>query len=245
MNQEAKIMGEETIQYDHNVTFEKVWASLMELRESNKERAEEAAEEAKERAKEAAKAAEERAKEHALMRKEADREMRELRLSMEETERQMQESAKRLDKQLGRLGNKIGELIEQLLVPDTLAKFKAMGYKFTKICSNVRIEDKHDRALAEIDFMLENGEYALIGEVKLQPNDYDVTEHIERMKKIRVYSDERGDTRKLIGAIAGAIFHDNVKKYAQTAGFYVITASGEDVDIEPSPTGWEPKTEWA
>jgi hypothetical protein len=93
--------------------------------------------------------------------------------------------------------------------------------------------------------MLENGEYALIGEVKLQPNAADIREHVERMKKIRAYYDERSDARKLIGAVAGALFFDNVKQYARSEGFFVITTSGDSFSIEPSPEGWTPKTDWA
>ena len=215
-------VGEEAIQYERGMTFEKVWAALMETRANDERRA-----------------------------REFEREMQELRMSIQETDRQskesakrMEESAKRLDKQLGKLGNRLGELIEELLVPDTLAKFNAMGYTFTKICPNVTIKNKDGKELAEIDFMLENGDYVLAGEVKLQPNAYDVKDHVVRMKKVRAYSDERGDTRKLIGAVAGALFPEDVKKYSQAAGFFVITAAGEDVNIETPPVGWEPKTDW-
>ncbi|GHV42244.1 hypothetical protein FACS1894187_24390 [Synergistales bacterium] len=223
-------MGEEAIQYERGLTFEKVWAALMETRANDERRAQEFERKMQESAQEFDRRA-----------REFERGMQELKLSMQDTDKQMKET----DKKIGRLGNRLGELIEKLLVPNTLAKFKAMGYTFDKISSNVTIEDKHDKTLAEIDFMLENGECALIGEVKLRPNEYDVQDHIERMKKIRTYSDKRGDTRKFIGAIAGAIFRDNVKQCAQAAGFYVVTASGENVNIEPSSKGWKPKTEWA
>ncbi|GHS98896.1 hypothetical protein AGMMS50276_21520 [Synergistales bacterium] len=205
-------MGEEAIQYDHNVTFEKVWAALDRISVD----AERSRQDAERRA------------------QEFERGMQELKLSMQETARQ-----------IDKLGGRDSDLIKELLVSDTFfAKFKAMGYIFSKIGERVTIKDEHDKTLVEIDFMLENEEYVLAGEVKLQPDVCGVTEHVERMKKIRAYSDERGDTRKLIGAIAGAIFDDRVKERAQAAGFFVITASGENVDIEPSPEGWKPKTEW-
>ncbi|GHS96099.1 hypothetical protein AGMMS50276_13940 [Synergistales bacterium] len=273
-------MGEEAIQYERGMTFEKVWAAFDRMRADDEFRAREferkmqESDQAFERSRqefdrkmqESKEADERRAQEFdrkmqesreafELSRQKSEREMqelrlsmretdRQLRLSMRETDRQMKESAKRLDKQLGRLGNRIGELVEELLVPDTLAKFNAMGYTFTKICPNVTIKNKDGKELAEIDFMLENGDYVLVGEVKLQPNAYDVKDHVERMKKIRVHSDERNDKRKLIGAVAGALFPEDVKKYAQAAGFFVITAAGEDVNIEMPPVGWEPRTDW-
>jgi hypothetical protein len=89
--------------------------------------------------------------------------------------------------------------------------------------------------------MLENGEFALAIEVKTQLNVGHVDEHIERMEKLRCYADDRGDTRKFLGAVAGAVVADNVKIYALKKGFYVIRQSGDTVTIE-NPQGFEPKT---
>ncbi|GHV42249.1 hypothetical protein FACS1894187_24410 [Synergistales bacterium] len=84
----------------------------------------------------------------------------------------MQETDKIIDK----LGGRDSDLIKELLVSDTFfAKFKAMGYKFSRFGPNVRIGNKHDKTLVEIDFMLENEEYVLAGEVKLQPDVCGVT----------------------------------------------------------------------
>jgi hypothetical protein len=46
------------------------------------------------------------------------------------------------------------------------------------------------------------------------------------MEILRAYLDERHDTRKLLGAVAGAIVDASVKKYALRRGFYVIEQSG-------------------
>jgi hypothetical protein len=94
----------------------------------------------------------------------------------------------------------------------------------------------------EIDAMLENGEYALAIEVKTQLNVPHVEEHGERMEKLRRYADERGDSRKFLGAVAGAVVGENVKRYAQKHGFYVIQQSGDTVTIE-TPEGFKPR-EW-
>jgi hypothetical protein len=88
--------------------------------------------------------------------------------------------------------------------------------------------------------MLENGEFALAVEVKTQLNVGHVDEHVERMEKLRRYADDRGDTRKFLGAVAGAIVAENVKAYALKKGFYVIRQSGDTVTIE-NPPGFEPK----
>ncbi|MDR1972839.1 MAG: hypothetical protein LBQ46_13070, partial [Treponema sp.] len=121
-------------------------------------------------------------------------------------------------------------------------KFNALGYNFSKLVSNIRIADKAKNIIMEVDAMLENGDYALAIEVKTQLNVNHVDEHIERMEKLRRYADDRGDKRKFLGAVAGAIVAENVKGYALKKGFYVIQQSGDTVTIE-NPAGFKPK-EW-
>jgi hypothetical protein len=61
------------------------------------------------------------------------------------------------------------------------------------------------------------------------------------MEKLRRYADDRGDKRKFLGAVAGAVVADNVREYALKKGFYVIRQSGDTVTIE-NPAGFKPKT---
>jgi hypothetical protein len=63
------------------------------------------------------------------------------------------------------------------------------------------------------------------------------------MKILRRYADEHGDDRKHIGAIAWAIMHDQVKRYAIKSGFFVIEQSGDTVKIDASD-GFKPKEWW-
>jgi hypothetical protein len=106
----------------------------------------------------------------------------------------------------------------------------------------VLIEDRKKEIITQIDALLENGEYALAIEVKTQLNVGHVDEHLERMEKLRRYADDRGDRRKFLGAVAGAIVAENVKEYALKKGFYVIRQSGDTVTIE-NPGSFKPR-EW-
>jgi hypothetical protein len=49
------------------------------------------------------------------------------------------------------------------------------------------------------------------------------------MARLRNYSDKHHDTRKLYGAIAGAIISGNAKDYALKQGLYIIEQSGDTV----------------
>jgi hypothetical protein len=191
--------------------------------------------------------------------REGEKQFREIRESFKETDKKFQETDKKFQKTdkkfqetdravkeasriVGNLGNKLGIVVEHLVLANIREKFNALGYGFTKAGPSVLIEDPKKQIITQIDAMLENGEYALAIEVKTQLNVGHVDEHLERMEKLRRYADDRGDKRKFLGAVAGAIVADNVKQYALKKGFYVIRQSGDTVTIE-NPSSFKPR-EW-
>jgi hypothetical protein len=170
--------------------------------------------------------------------RETDRKFQETDKELQETGRAVKEASRIV----GNLGNKLGIVVEHLVLANIKEKFNALGYEFTKAGPSVLIEDRKKEIITQIDAMLENGEYALAIEVKTQLNVDHVDEHIERMEKLRRYADDRGDKRKFLGAVAAAIVADNVKGYALKKGFYVIRQSGDTVAIE-NPESFKPR-EW-
>jgi hypothetical protein len=102
---------------------------------------------------------------------------------------------------------------------------------------------ENDRVVAESDMFLENGSNAMSMEVKSELTVSDVDEHLDRLKTIRRYMDDRGDNRKLFGAVAGAIVPVNVSKYAQKQGLYVVVPSGKSVTLMNEPGNFKHK-EW-
>jgi hypothetical protein len=169
---------------------------------------------------------EERAKTHA-----------ELARQMEETDRQM----KKTDRKLGELGNRFGELAEHLVAPNIKEKFNALGYHFDDIFQDC-VYRNADRESVEVDILLENETYTIAVEVKAKPKDRDIEEHIQRLEFLRRRMDRLRDSRKLLGAIAGAIMPDSVRNYALKAGLYVIEQTGDTVKID-NPQGFVPR-EW-
>jgi hypothetical protein len=69
-----------------------------------------------------------------------------------------------------------------------------------------------------------------------------VDEHLERIEIIRGYMDKRGDSRKIIGAVAGGVVSDDVVNYAQKRGLYVIVQSGDSAAIAEIPKGFTART---
>jgi len=161
----------------------------------------------------------------------------ELRESQKETDRIVKETSK----QIGGLNNRFGEIVEYMVAPNLLKKFREYGFKFHQASPDVVFSDDDDNTLFEVDVLLQNSDKAMLVEVKTTLTTEDVKEHIERLKKMRKYADLHGDKRIFLGAVAGVVMTTNVKKYALKQGLYVIEPSGETFNII-SPSG-KPK-EW-
>jgi hypothetical protein len=63
------------------------------------------------------------------------------------------------------------------------------------------------------------------------------------MEKLRKYADLHNDTRKYLGAIAGAVMSDSVKNYALKKGFFAVVPSGDTFNII-KPEGKYHVKEW-
>jgi hypothetical protein len=162
---------EETIQPQMGLTFERVWAAIQRI-----------AEQTTEQHKETERAIKELAEQH----KETERQIKETALQMKETDRRMKE----LQKSMGKLGSRFGELVEHLVSPNLLEKFKALGYAFSRTNTRVKYEDvPTGKILAEVDALLENGDSVLVVEIKADPSIEDVKDHGKRMQTLRDYAD--------------------------------------------------------
>jgi hypothetical protein len=174
--------------------------------------------------------------------RETDRQFKESDRKFREMSQETKQALKEASRIVGNLGNKLGIVVEHLVLANIREKFNELGYEFSKMGPNILIDDKKKQFITQIDAMLENGDVVIAIEVKTQLNVGHVDEHLERMEKLRIYADDRHDQRKFLGAVAGAIVADNVKNYALKQGFYVLRQSGDTVTIE-NPAGFKPR-EW-
>jgi hypothetical protein len=160
------------------------------------------------------------------------------------TSKEVDKMCKRVDEvcaNMGGLGNRFGEMIESMVIPNLIDKFAKLGLHFTRVHRDTKIKDPALNICTEIDAFLENGEKAVITEIKSKPDKYDIDYHVGRMEKLRKYADLHDDKRKYLGAIAGATFGDDEKSYALQQGFYVIEPSGDTFNItvpKDNPREW-------
>lgn len=154
-----------------------------------------------------------------------------------ETDRIVKENAV----EIGRLSKRMGDVVEYMVVPNLREKFKDFGFNFSKSSQKSEIIDEDNDISFEIDVFLENYSKAMLTEVKTTPATEDVKDHVKRLQKMRKYADLHGDKRIFLGAVAGVVITNNVRKYILKQGFFVIEPSGEGFNITP-PKG-KPK-EW-
>jgi DNA repair exonuclease SbcCD ATPase subunit len=184
---------------------------------------------AAEQRKEAERAADEQRKE---AERAADEHRKEIEKQIKATDRQMKET----DKRVGEMANRFGEVVEYMIVPNLVAKFRELKFTFTKAGIHVKIEDDENEIFAEVDAFLENGDKVMIVEIKTTPRSEDIKRHIERMDKLRRYANMRNDQRVYLGAIAGVVFSKELKAEVLRNGFYVVEPSGDTFAIT-EPTG--------
>jgi hypothetical protein len=155
--------------------------------------------------------------------------------------KELKEYQKETARQIGKLGSRMGEVIEYMVAPNLREKFRELGYDFLQANTNSEVSDRTNNIFLEIDVKLENDYKVMLVEVKTKPTTKDVQDHIRRLKKMRKYADLHGDKRTFLGAVAGVVMTDNVKEYVLKQGFFVIEPSGETFNVIP-PNG-QPK-EW-
>jgi hypothetical protein len=162
-----------------------------------------------------------------------DKALEELARAQKDLVRTQTESEKRLNKKFEKLGDRLGELIEAMVEGGIIRLFQKQGYKFTCCSRHVTFRNEELHVAGEVDLFLENGEYALLVEVKTNLSVNDVKNHVRRLRKYRIYADARGDKRQFLAAAGGGVVRENVREFALKQGMYVIQQSGENVELIP------------
>jgi len=183
----------------------------------------------------------ERQRETARRQEETDRIVRETAESQKENAQQMKENKDDFNKRLGSLTNLFGDFTLGMVAPKLREKFKEFGLVFPKANPNSVIDDTINNICLEVDIMLENGDKAMLVEVKTKLTTDRINKHIERLEKMRKYADLHGDKRTFLGAVAGFAVTNEVREHALKVGFYLIEPDGENFIITPpndKPKEW-------
>jgi hypothetical protein len=165
-----------------------------------------------------------------------------------ETDRQFKETDKKLAKayqelreQIGRLGNRLGDFVEEMVKPAAVRIFKEKGLPVHRTIQNLIAYDKNNNFVFEIDLLVINEDVAVAIECKSHATVEDVKEHIGRLNIFKQYYPEYAKLR-LQGAIAAIVMPDDVARFAYHQGLWVLAQSGDQVvirnDNDFKPKAW-------
>jgi len=231
--------AEEAAEAARGLTFEKVWAALMESRQ----RMEETRQEMKESHQETKRWLKEIQQESSRQMKESQLEaQRRLDETHRKNEKTIADLKQEFSKNVGGISNTLGLLTEAMFSPELDKKFSEYGYRFETQANNKTFK-KDQQLVAEVDSVLENNEYVMLVEIKTKLAVEYVNQHLERIVTMRHYMDARGDYRKIIGTVAGGIVSESVQVYAQNKGLFVVVQSGNAATIADTPQGFKVR-EW-
>jgi hypothetical protein len=165
---------------------------------------------------------------------EADRRAAEAERSMEELRRIVANTSR----EVGRLGDRWGLFVENLVAPAVLRLFQERG---------IAIQRTFRRATApvsgmqmEIDILGVNGDVAVAVEVKSRLAQADIDRFCEKLLSFKQAFPEYAN-HKLYGAVAAIEFLDTIDRYAYQKGLFVIRQCGDSVEIANDQT-FRPRT---
>jgi hypothetical protein len=144
----------------------------------------------------------------------------------QETDRKFQETDKKIKEvteSIGRLGNKLGDFIEEMVHPAAVRLFQERGIDVHEVHRNVT--STRDGESIEVDLLVVNDAGIIAIECKSTLGIDDINEHLERLEKLKrllpAYSN-----KKVLGAVTAMVIPENVAQYAYRQGLYVIGQTG-------------------
>jgi hypothetical protein len=217
-----------------NTDVDEIWALLREAAEARKETErllKEQSQEAERRSQEA----EQRSQEAQQRSQEAEQRFQENERRFQETERFLKALSQETDRKIkevttsiGRLGNKLGDFVEEMVRPAAVRLFQERGITVHEVHQNVTA--RRAEGSIEVDLLVVNDGDAVAIECKSTLGIDDVNEHLVRLSKFKQLLPTYANKR-VLGAVTGMVIPDNVAQYAYRNGLYVIGQTGDHLQI--------------
>lgn len=173
---------------------------------------------------------------------ETDRKFQETDRKFQETDRKFQETSreiKAVNESIGRLGNRLGDFVEEMVRPAAVRLFREQGIDVHEVHRTVEASRGGDDI--EIDLLVVNTTDVVAVECKSLLSIDDVNQHLTNLNKLKKMLPTYAD-KKVMGAVAAMVLPDNVGRYAYRHGLYVIAQSGDHLlirnDIKFKPKVW-------
>jgi hypothetical protein len=159
--------------------------------------------------------------------------------NMRETDRIMRETDRKIKavtQAIGRLGNRLGEFVEEMVRPAAVRLFQDWGIDVHQVSARVYAE--RDGDAMEIDLLVVNSTDAILIETKSELKVDDVREHIDRLARFKKLCPQYAGFR-VMGAVAAMVVPEDAARFAYRQGLFVLGQSGETVTIR-NGAGFQP-----
>jgi hypothetical protein len=160
--------------------------------------------------------------------KETSREIKENSREIKETQKITAREIKAVNTSIGRLSNRLGEFVEEVVRPSAVRLFRERGIDIHEVQQSITA--KRDGEQLEIDLLVVNNENVVVIECKSNLSVEDVNDHLERLEKVKRLL-PRYNNCKVLGGVAGMVIPDNVATYAIKKGLYVIGQNGDHLEL--------------
>ena len=148
-----------------------------------------------------------------------------------ETDRKFQETdqkIKEITTNIGRLGNKLGDFVEEMVRPAAVRLFRERGIDVHEVHRNV--EARRGEEGIEIDLLVVNDTDVVAIECKSTLSLDDVNDHLVSLAKLKKLLPAYA-AKRVMGAVAAMAIRDNVASYAYRQGLFVIAQTGDHLII--------------
>ncbi len=166
---------------------------------------------------------------------ETDRKFQETDRKFQETDRtikalslQTSLDIKRVSESIGRLGNRLGDFVEEMVRPAAVRLFREQGIDVHEVHRGVEASRGGDDI--EIDLLVVNTTDVIAVECKSLLGIDDVNQHLLTLGKLKKLLPTYAEKR-VMGAVAAMVLPDNVSRYAYKQGLFVISQSGDHLLI--------------
>ncbi len=153
--------------------------------------------------------------------------------------RETDRKIKAVNDSIGRLGNKLGDFVEEMVRPAAVRLFRERGIDVHEVHRNV--EAQRDGDAIEVDLLVVNNTDVVAIECKSTLSQDDVDYHLNRLAKLKKLLPSYADKR-VMGAVTAMIIPDNVAQYAYRQGLFVIAQTGDHLtirnDVQFEPLVW-------
>lgn len=171
--------------------------------------------------------------------RETDRLLQETDQEFRESSREFDRRMKLLDKNLGKIGNRLGQFVEEMIQPAIIRLFQARGVEVRETMRNLAA--RRGDLVAEVDLFAIDTWEAVAVEVKSDLTLGDVDRHLQRLGRFKQLFLHYAQLR-IYGAVAGMVVSAEVARYAESQGLFVLQPSGEHIIMsnapEFSPRSW-------